>query len=231
MSNLEQGGGTDDDTDDTEGDGEHGRVHVGGSTVRSAGGGGTGGARGRARGSTGRAAPGSGRASRATAATTARGRSSTTRSRLRGRTDRSSGRRRAINEDGSRLDGEVVGVDAVRDGRVGHAVGSGGDGVRSRRSDGVSDSPLTDGTVSSVGTGVSLSESRGSTAGQGVQSGGSSSVTLARRERVVGLVEVADGHDELTAHDVELVLTHQRGRRVLGLSGTDSETELVVRDE
>jgi hypothetical protein len=35
----------------------------------------------------------------------------------------------------------------------------------------------------------------------------------------------------LTSHDIELVLTHQGGGGVLGLSGTDSKTELVVRDE
>jgi hypothetical protein len=90
---------------------------------------------------------------------------------------------------------------------------------------------LSDGTISSIGTGVSLSESRGGSATERVESWGSSSVTLARGEGVVGLVEVSDGHDELTSHDIELVLTHQGGGRVLGLGGTDSETELVVRDE
>ena len=90
---------------------------------------------------------------------------------------------------------------------------------------------MSDGTVSSVGTGVSLSESRGSTTSNGVESWWGGSITLARSERVVGLVEVSNGHDELTSHDIELVLTHQSGGRVLRLGGTDSETELVVRDE
>ena len=56
------------------------------------------------------------------------------------------------------------------------------------------------------------------------------SLTLALGERVVGLVKVRNGHDELTSHDIKLVLALQSCGDVAGLGGTDTETELVVRD-
>ena len=55
-------------------------------------------------------------------------------------------------------------------------------------------------------------------------------LALARGEGVVGLVEVRNGHDELTSHHVELVLALERSGDVGGLGGTDSQTELVERD-
>jgi len=150
---------------------------------------------------------------------------------LRSRSDRHGTGVGSIDNNRCGLDGKVISVDTVGDSRVGDTVGSSGDGEWSSWGDGVSNSPLTDGTISSVGTSVSLSESRGGSVGNGVESWWGSGIALARGEGVVGLVKVSNGHDELTTHDIELVLTHQGGGRVLGLGGTDSETELVVRDE
>ena len=111
----------------------------------------------------------------------------------------------------------------------------------------MTDSEVPVRTALGVGTGVSLSESRGGAVGQGVETGRGGNVTIARGERVVGGVEVAkyqrtlgreeevrrnvpESHDELTSHDIQLVLALQFGSVGSILGGTDSETVLVVRD-
>lgn len=129
-------------------------------------------------------------------------------------------------------DEEVVGVDSVGDGRVGDTVGRGGVEGRSGRSDGLTHDPDIGGTVRrSVGTSVSLSESRGGSIGLRVETWWRSSLSLARGKRVVGLVKVGNGHDKLTSHHIELVLTLESSGDIGSLGGTDSKTELVVRDE
>lgn len=88
---------------------------------------------------------------------------------------------------------------------------------------------------SAPGTSVSLSESRRSgsivtSVGSvfRVRSGRRSGFTQALVESAVGVVS---GHDPLASHDIEFVLALQSGVDVLAVGGTDSETELVVRDE
>jgi hypothetical protein len=97
---------------------------------------------------------------------------------LRSRSDRHGTGVGTVYDDWCGFNGKVGSVDSVGDGRVSDTVGSSRDGEWSRRSNGVSDSPLTDGTISSVGTGVSLSESGGGSTTEGVESWGSGSVTI-----------------------------------------------------
>lgn len=132
----------------------------------------------------------------------------------------------------SSSDEEVGRVDTVGDGRVCDTVGGSWVEGWGGWGNGLADSPELGGTTwSSVGTGVSLSEGRGRSVWLDVETWRWGSLTLARGERVVGLVEVRNGHDELTAHHVELVFTLQSSGNVVVLSSADSETELVVRDE
>jgi hypothetical protein len=85
------------------------------------------------------------------------------------------------------------------------------------------------------GSGVSLFESGSdgciltlSVRGRGVDSRRSSRFAQARVERAVGVVS---GHDPLATHNIEFVLALQRRVDVLSVGGTDSQTELVERDE
>ena len=120
------------------------------------------------------------------------------------------------------------GLELTRDGRVGGAHGDGRGRGRTRGGDLLTDSPVSDGTLVSVGSSVSLTESRGGSVGElrvdieedrvsylcagalrnrretyRVETGGLTDIGLTRGEGVV-VVHVHAGHDESAAHDVEL---------------------------
>lgn len=79
-------------------------------------------------------------------------------------------------------------------------------------------------------TSVALTEGRDGTVREGIETWGGSGFTLAGGEGTVGLVEVLNGHDEFTAHDVELMLTLESSGNVGSLGSADTETELIEPD-
>lgn len=241
---LDKGDGTDKSTDTTESGGKDdgGGVEGEGST------GGTSGAGSAGSTGSGLRRTGGGRSSGTSGSRRAgsRGRSGSSRGGC-GRSRSGTGDRGGSHRGGSNVDGggrsgdenrrsggnqQVVGVDTVRDGGVGDTVGGGGVEGRSRRGDGLTNGPeLSSAVRGGVSTGVSLSEGRGGSVGLSVKTWGRGNLSVTRGERVVGGVEVGDGHDELTTHHVELVFTLESSCDVGGLGGTDSKTELVKGDE
>lgn len=104
----------------------------------------------------------------------------------------------------------------------------------------MSDGESTDGSaIGSVGSGVSLSESRSGTVSEGVESRGVGGIGIALGERVVGVADSqirsenhsADNslswHDPIASHLVEGVLTLLRSRNSRILSDTNTKTELL----
>lgn len=120
-------------------------------------------------------------------------------------------------------------LDAVRDGRGGDTVRGAGERVSSGRCGlvGSSVGVRVSGAASNVDAGVELVECRSLSVALRVQTRGVSSVALAGLK---DLVSVVAGHDEVAAHDVELVLALEGGGSLLGTGDADTEADLVVRD-
>lgn len=105
-------------------------------------------------------------------------------------------------------------VDAVRDGRVGIAVGCRRVESNTTGRNCLSYSKHVGRFGVGPSTGVSLSESRGRSVGLGVETGWGGRFTVAGCERVVGVVKAVDSHDKRTTHDIKFMLALQCGSHV-----------------